>query len=223
MQLVPIAHIHSDFPAKFGVPRQSGLVDELVATVVFVPQFRSLDAVRGLADFTHIWLLWGFSQVRQMGFAPTVRPPRLGGNTRVGVFASRSPNRPNPIGLSCVRLAGVEEHPTQGPLLQVRGADLVDGTPIYDIKPYLPYADRVPAAVGGFAEDAPAPLLRVEGQEHLAALPPEKQRALCAVLAQDPRPAYHNDPQRVYGMSFAGAEVKFSIKDDVLTIRELMP
>ena len=221
-QLKIIAHIRSDFPEKFGIPRQSGLVEELRATVVFEPEFRSPDALRGLEDFSHVWLIWQFSQAVREDWSPTVRPPRLGGNERMGVFATRSPFRPNPIGLSCVRLTGVEIDSQLGPVLHVSGADLMDGTPIYDIKPYLPYADCKPDAVGGFASTPKQATLQVDcSQELLSLLPADRQAALLAVLAQDPRPSYQNDPDRVYGLSFAAHNVHFTVCGDVLTVRDI--
>ena len=222
LTLTPIAHIVSDFPEKFGIPRQSGLVDALEALVVFEPAFRDENALRGLEGFSHLWLIWEFSQARRQGWSPTVRPPRMGGNQRLGVFATRSPFRPNPLGLSCVRLLGLEKHPGQGTVLRVAGADLMDGTPIYDIKPYLPLADCHPQARGGFAEETPWHPLQVELPPHAAeALPPAKLEALCAVLAQDPRPAYQEDTQRIYGFSFAGVTVRFQVAGDVLTVLSL--
>ena len=219
-----IAKIHSDFSTKFGIPRQSGLVDELRATVVFEPEFRSIDAVRGLEDFSHIWLLWQFSQAVRNGWSPTVRPPRLGGNRRLGVFASRSPFRPNPIGLSAVRLEGVEPGGRDGPLLHVAGADLLDGTPIYDIKPYIPYADAHPEASGGFTDAVPRRALAVDCPPRLLeTLPEAKRAALLGVLAQDPRPSYQNDPRRVYGMSFAGMNVRFTVAEGRLAVEEVIP
>ena len=217
-----IAHIRSDFPEKFGIPRQSGLVDELAATVVFEPEYRNPDALRGLEDFSHIWLIWQFSRAVRTDWSPTVRPPRLGGNERMGVFATRSPFRPNPVGLSCVRLTGVELHPSLGPVLHVAGADLMDGTPIYDIKPYLPYADCKPDALGGFASAPKQATLRVECPPALLApLPADRRSALLAVLAQDPRPSYQNDPARVYGFGFAGFNVRFSVDGNTLTVHEI--
>lgn len=205
-----IAHIQSSFPTKFGVPRQSGLAPALEATVVFTPEFRSADALRGLEDFSHLWLIWVFDRSIRETWSPTVRPPRLGGNQRMGVFATRSPFRPNPIGLSCVELAGIEAT-GEGPVLHVRGADLVDGTPILDIKPYIPYADSRPDARSGFAP-GPAETLEVEiPPALLERIPPSQREALREVLAQDPRPSYQNDPERVYGFGFAGMEVKFSV------------
>lgn len=222
LTLTPIAHIVSDFPEKFGIPRQSGLVDALEALVVFEPAFRDENALRGLEGFSHLWLIWEFSQARRQGWSPTVRPPRMGGNQRLGVFATRSPFRPNPLGLSCVRLLGLEKHPGQGVVLRVAGADLMDGTPIYDIKPYLPLADCHPQARGGFAEETPWHPLQVELPPHAAEmLPPAKLEALRAVLAQDPRPAYQEDTQRIYGFSFAGVTVRFQVAGDVLTVLSL--
>ena len=219
-----IARIHSDFPTKFGIPRQSGLVDSLRSTIVFEPEYRSPEAVRGLEGFSHIWLLWQFSQAVRDGWSPTVRPPRLGGNRRLGVFASRSPFRPNPIGLSAVRLAGVESNTRNGPLLHVAGADLMDGTPIYDIKPYIPYADARPQASGGFTDTVPRRTLAVDCPPQLLEPVPEgKREALLGVLAEDPRPSYQNDPSRVYGLSFANVNVRFTVDGDRLTVTEVVP
>ena len=219
MEITPIAYIKSDFPEKFGIPRQSGLVEELTATVVFQPPYRAPDALRGLEGFSHLWLIWEFSQARREGWSPTVRPPRLGGNKRLGVFATRSPFRPNPLGLSCVRLLEIRQDREQGPVLVVSGADLLDGTPIYDIKPYLPYADALPDASGGFAGQVERRLLRVDCPPPLMELiRPEKREALLAVLAQDPRPSYQSDPERVYGLGFAGMEIRFTVNGDVLTV-----
>lgn len=210
--MIPIAHIRSDFPTKFGIPRQAGLVEELRAAVVFEREYRDPEALRGLEGFSHLWLIWEFSQARQQGWSPTVRPPRLGGNVRMGVFATRSPFRPNPIGLSCVKLEGIELSSPEGPVIHVSGADLMDGTPIYDVKPYVPYADCRPDAVGGFAASAPEGRLKVEIPEGLLALVPEDRRqALAGILAQDPRPSYQDDPDRVYGFGFAGLEVRFTV------------
>lgn len=214
-----IARIQSAFPEKFGIPRQSGLVEELSARIVFEPEFRNADALRGLEDFSHIWLIWEFSETARDTWSPTVRPPRLGGNQRLGVFATRSPYRPNPIGLSCVKLDRVELDGALGPVIYVKGADLMDGTPIYDIKPYLPYADCQPDAVGGFAAEKPEGGLRVDIPEPWLAMIPEGDRAaLEGVLAQDPRPAYQRDPERSYGLSFGGLEVRFQVAGDVLTV-----
>ena len=213
-----IARIHTDFPTKFGIPRQSGLVDELQATVVFTPEYRNPDALRGIEGFSHLWLVWQFSQAVREDWSPTVRPPRLGGNARVGVFATRSPFRPNAIGLSCVRLESVEQSADLGPVLHVRGADLMDGTPIFDIKPYLPYADAHPDARGGFAENG-GTVLAVDFPPVLAEkFPPDKRAALTAVLSRDPRPAYQDDPARVYGMEFAGRNVRFRVSGSLLSV-----
>lgn len=224
LEMNVIARIRSDFSTKFGIPRQSGLVEELEARVVFEPEYRNPDALRGLEGFSHLWLIWEFSKARRDSWSPTVRPPRLGGNQRLGVFATRSPFRPNPIGLSCVRLVGVDLHTPEGPVIRVAGADLMDGTPIYDIKPYLPYADCKPQAVGGFASVPKEATLQVDISENLLPLvPPEKRAALAGVLAQDPRPSYQDDPDRVYGMSFGGLEVKFRVAGDRLTVCGILP
>lgn len=218
----PVAHIRSDFPGKFGVPRQAGLVGELRAAVVFEPPFRAPEALRGIDGFSHLWLIWEFSENRGKGWSPTVRPPRLGGNARMGVFATRSPFRPNPIGLSCVKLERVGLDAPDGPVLVVSGADLVDGTPILDIKPYIPYADCHPEAAGGFAP-APEPPLAVDIPPGLLERVPEGRRAaLLGVLAQDPRPHYQDDPRRVYGFGFAGLEVRFTVADGVLTVADIL-
>ncbi len=215
----PVARIRSDFPEKFGIPRQSGVVESLEAKIVFEPEFRVMDAVRGLEDFSHIWLIWEFSEAVRDTWSPTVRPPRLGGNVRMGVFATRSPFRPNPIGLSCVKLLKVEQDETLGPVLTVAGADLMDGTPIYDIKPYIPYADCHPEAQGGFTTKVDMKPLTVDfPPELLEKVPEEKRDALIGVLAQDPRPRYQKDPGRIYGLSFAGMEVKFSVEEQTLTV-----
>lgn len=221
MELTPIAHIRSDFSEKFGIPRQSGLVEELSATVVFEPEYRDISALQGLDGFSHLWLIWEFSKVR--GWSLTVRPPRLGGNRRMGVFATRSPFRPNPLGLSCVRLREIRRDRALGPVLIVAGADLLDGTPIYDVKPYLPYADCRPDAVGGFAARPKEADLTVECPPALLdRVPADKRSALLAVLAQDPRPQYQDDPERVYGMAFAGLEVKFQVAGDRLAVTEIL-
>lgn len=219
LQLKRIARIHTDFPAKFGIPRQSGLSWELKGTIVFEPEYRNADALRGLSEFSHIWLIWEFSKAVRSDWSPTVRPPRLGGNTRMGVFATRSPFRPNALGLSCVRLESVELNTEQGPVLHVAGADLLDGTPIYDIKPYLPYADSYPEAIGGFTDTAGAYLLDVEfPDEWLVKVREDKRKALIDVLSHDPRPSYQNDSERVYGMEFAGYEVKFTVSNGILAV-----
>ena len=215
-----IARIRSDFPTKFGIPRQAGLVDELRAAVVFEPEYRVADAVRGLEDFSHIWLIWQFSEAVRDTWSPTVRPPRLGGNTRMGVFATRSPFRPNAVGLSSVRLEHIEYHTELGPILHVAGADLMDGTPIFDIKPYLPSADCHTDAAGGFTDQVARETLDVVIPEDIRSLiPSEKLAALTGVLAQDPRPSYQHDPERIYGMAFGGLDVKFSVDGRVLTVR----
>lgn len=214
-----IARIHTDFSSKFGVPRQSGLVDSLKATVVFEEPYRVPEAVRGLEDFSHIWLIWQFSEAVRDGWSPTVRPPMLGGNTRMGVFATRSPFRPNPIGLSCVALERIEMTPDRGPVLHIRGADLIDGTPIYDIKPYLPYADAYPEATGGFTETlADRTVTVADPTDALSVIPTDKRAALADILAADPRPTYQHDPTRVYGFGFAGFEIKFTVNEKTLTV-----
>ncbi len=218
-----IARIQTDFPDKFGIPRQSGLVQELQGKIVFEPEFRSPEAVRGLDAFSHIWLLWQFSKAHKAQWSPTVRPPRLGGDKRVGVFATRSPFRPNDIGLSSVRLQRVEIDSHDGPVLYVSGADLVDGTPIYDIKPYLPYVDCHPDATEGYTSQTRLHQLQVEfPAELLARYPQDKQAAIVHVLEQDPRPAYINDPERIYGLSFAGYDVKFKVEGDVLIVCDVV-
>ncbi len=217
-----IARIHNDFSDKFGIPRQSGMVEELEARIVFEPEYRNRDALRGLEGFSHLWLIWYFSENVRDGWSPTVRPPRLGGNERMGVFATRSPFRPNEIGLSSVKLLRVQKEPELGAVLYVAGADLMDGTPILDIKPYLPHVDSHPEATGGFTSDYQKYCLQVECPDILLhQIPLEKRQALLGVLAQDPRPAYQNDPARVYGMNFAGYEVKFRVERDVLLVVEI--
>ena len=219
-----IARIRSDFPTKFGIPRQSGLVDELRATVVFEPEYRNPDALRGLEGFSHIWLIWQFSQAVRDTWSPTVRPPRLGGNARMGVFATRSPFRPNPVGLSCVRLAGIGRDPELGPVLVVEGADLMDGTPILDIKPYVPYADCHPEASGGFTGATGGDTLAVDFPAALLErVPADRRAALTGILARDPRPSYQHDPERVYGLDFAGVNVRFTVEGDTLTVRSVEP
>ena len=223
-QVKIVAHIRSDFQQKFGIPRQSGLVDALEADIIFTPEFRDPEALRGLEGFSHLWLIWEFSQARRAKWSPTVRPPRLGGNQRMGVFATRSPFRPNPMGLSCVKLKEVRLHTPDGPVIRVAGADLLDGTPIYDIKPYLPYADCKPEAVGGFASAPKEATLTVTLPPELEEKVPEAKRAaLRGVLAQDPRPSYQDDPERVYGMGFAGLDVRFRVAGGRLTGVEVNP
>ncbi len=216
-----IARIHSEFPTKFGIPRQSGLVPSLRARIVFEPEYRNAEALRGIEEFSHLWLIWGFSEVQQEGWSPTVRPPRLGGNRRMGVFATRSPFRPNPIGLSCVELIEADLNP-KNPTLLVGGADLMDGTPIYDIKPYLLTTDCHPEASKGFTQEHEDYQLGVEIPEAIARrLKPEKLEKLREVLAQDPRPAYHHDEGRVYGFPFDGYEVKFLVADNKVVVKEV--
>ena len=220
--LKQIGVIRTDFPEKFGIPRQSGLIDELRSTLVFEPEFRVPEALRGIEQYSHLWLIWEFSKAVRNGWSPTVRPPRLGGNTRMGVFATRSPFRPNPLGLSCVRLVGVEYNTPEGAVLHLAGADLMDGTPIYDIKPYLPYVDCKPEASNGFALAQQEGVLEVRLPEELAArIPPEKLPALKAVLAQDPRPQYISDPEREFTMSFAGFEVSFTVSGNTLSVTDI--
>jgi len=219
----PIAYIRSDFPSRFGIPRQGGMIDELKGRIIFEPEYRNQEALRGLESFSHIWLIWEFSASKREGWSPTVRPPRLGGNKRIGVFATRSPFRPNPIGLSSVRLEEIEWHSGEGPVLHVAGGDLMDGTPIYDIKPYIPYADCHSDATGGFTDDIDYTLLEVViEQQWLEMIPPEKLKALRAILANDPRPSYQEDPKRVYGLAFAGFDVRFTVSDGVLTVVDLV-
>ena len=220
-----IARIRTDFPSKFGIPRQSGLADALEGTIVFEPAYRDPSALRGLEDYSHLWLIWQFSESAGAGWSPTVKPPRLGGNKRMGGFATRSPFRPNPLGLSCVKLEGVDWHTPEGPVLRVAGADLLDGTPIYDIKPYLPYADAVPDAAPGFSGGIAPDLLEVDFPEALLALVPEdKREGLIAVLRLDPRPRYRQDDgTRRYGVPFAGLDVRFTVNDGTLTVVEIVP
>ena len=219
MELQVIAHMRCDFSAKFGIPRQSGLVEEAEGLVVFTPAYRNPDALRGIEGYSHLWLIWQFSQAVRPGWSPTVRPPRLGGNTRIGVFATRSPFRPNFLGLSSVRLMGVERHPEFGTVLRVAGADLMDGTPIFDVKPYLPYTDSHPDALGGFTDQAAGYLLQVDFPPALLEkVPEEKRAALRALLSHDPRPAYQDAPERVYGLEYAGQNVRFTVRDGTLTV-----
>jgi len=222
--LKTIATIHTDFPTKFGIPRQGGLVDALKATIVFEPEYRNATALRGLEGYSHLWLIWLFSESVMDSWSPTVKPPRLGGNRRMGVFATRSPFRPNPLGLSCVKLEGIEPSGPQGPLLRVAGADLMDGTPIFDIKPYVPYADCHPDATGGFTDGIRYERLAVDFPEALLdAIPPDKRLALIEVLAQDPRPGYrHGEASRRYGVAFAGYDVRFTVEGSTLTVVEVV-
>lgn len=214
-----IARMHSDFATKFGIPRQSGLVEELRSTIVFEPEYRNNDALRGIEDFSHLWIIWQFSEAVRQGWSPTVRPPRLGGNTRMGVFATRSPFRPNNLGLSCVRLLDVEHTEKYGTVLHVGGADLMDGTPIFDVKPYIPYSDCKPDASGGFTDQAADFLLTVDfPAELLKKLPEQKREAAIGVLSHDPRPSYQKNEERVYGLTFAGFNIRFMVRDKLLTV-----
>lgn len=219
MDIEIIARIHTDFSNKFGIPRQSGLVEGLIGEIVFEPKYRNPDAVRGLADFSHIWLIWEFSKSKRDTWSATVRPPRLGGNERMGVFATRSPFRPNPLGLSCVKLERVCIDPERGPVITVSGIDMLDGTPIYDIKPYVPHADLRPDAVGGFADAHRDDRVEVVFPDDLISkVPEEKRAALIGVLEGDPRPSYQSDPERIYGFDFAGMEIRFKVEDKTLTV-----
>ncbi len=219
-----IARMHSDFATKFGIPRQSGLVEELRSTIVFEPEFRNPDALRGLEDFSHLWIIWQFSEAVRQGWSPTVRPPRLGGNTRMGVFATRSPFRPNNLGLSSVRILGLEQTAEFGTVIHVAGADLMDGTPIFDIKPYIPYADCHADATGGFTDTAGDFLLTVDFPAPLLEkLPQAKRDAAIGVLSHDPRPSYQRKPGRVYGLDFAGFNIRFTVENDTLTVLEVEP
>ena len=218
-----IARMKSDFPFKFGIPRQSGLVDELRSTIIFEPEFRNPDALRGMEDFSHLWLIWQFSEAVRSDWSPTVRPPRLGGNTRMGVFATRSPFRPNSLGLSSVRFLGLEVTEEYGTVIHVAGADLMDGTPIFDIKPYIPYGDSHPDASGGFTDTAGDFLLKVEFPEALLhQLPESKRDAAIGVLSHDPRPSYQRSPTRVYGLPFAGFDIRFRVEENTLTVIDLI-
>ncbi len=217
-----IARMKSDFPDKFGIPRQSGLVPELRSTIVFEPDYRSPDALRGLEDFSHLWIIWQFSKAVRNDWSPTVRPPRLGGNTRLGVFATRSPFRPNEIGLSSVKILGIEQTEAFGTVIHVAGADLMDGTPIFDIKPYIPYSDCHPEATGGFTDTAGDFLLEVCIPDCLGKkVPPDKRDALLGVLSHDPRPSYQQDPDRTYGLSFADMNIRFKVNDNTLTVLDI--
>jgi len=219
-----IAHIHTDFPSKFGIPRQSGLVPSLRGTIIFEHEYRNPDALRGLEGYSHIWLLWQFSQSLRENWSPTVRPPRLGGNTRMGVFATRSPFRPNAIGLSSVKLEGIELKSEFGPIIHVSGTDMLDMTPIFDIKPYLPFTDNHPEASGGFADEKASYALEVDfPNELLSHIPPEDRDSLIEVLAEDPRPSYQDDAQRIYGMEFGKFEIKFKVSGDTLKVCGVHP
>lgn len=217
-----IARMKSDFPAKFGIPRQSGLVDALHSTIIFEPEFQNADALRGLESYSHLWLIWQFSKAVRNDWSPTVRPPRLGGNTRMGVFATRSPFRPNALGLSSVRILGLDQTAEYGTVIHVAGADLMDGTPIFDIKPYIPYSDCHPDAAGGFTDTASDFLLEVVFPEKLLEkIPHGKRQALLGVLSHDPRPSYQQDTDRLYGLSFAGYNIRFQVKRNVLTVTDV--
>ncbi len=218
-----IARMRSDFPTKFGIPRQSGLVQELQSTIVFEPEYRNSDALRGLEDFTNLWIIWQFSEAVRQGWTPTVRPPRLGGNKRMGVFATRSPFRPNNLGLSCVKLLGIEETSEYGTVLHVGGADLMDGTPIFDIKPYIPYSDSYPEASGGFTDNVGDFLLSVDfPQAMLEMLPESKRAAAIGILSHDPRPSYQRSADRIYGLNFAGYDIRFTVSENTLTVCEVV-
>lgn len=218
-----IAHIRTDFPTKFGIPRQSGLVEELTGEIIFEPEYRQPEAFRGIEEYSHLWLLWEFSEAKRVHWSATVKPPRLGGKTRMGVFATRSPFRPNPIGLSCVRLVKVRRDEALGIVLVVAGVDLMDGTPIYDIKPYLPYADAHPEARGGFGDRVKDRALDVVfPDELLARLPEEKRAGAVAFLRQDPRPAVHKDPQRLYKIAYAGYDIHFTVREGTLGVSDVI-
>ena len=221
-EIQAIARMKSDFPTKFGIPRQSGLVEELRSTIVFEPDFRNPDALRGIEGYSHLWLIWQFSEAVRQDWSPTVRPPRLGGNTRMGVFATRSPFRPNSLGLSCVRLLEVEQTTNFGTVLRVGGADLMDGTPIFDIKPYIAYGDAHPEALGGFTDHAGDFLLHVNFPDNLLnRIPHDKRQALLGVLSHDPRPSYQRSSDRVYGLSFAGLNIRFRVDGENLFVLEI--
>ena len=218
-----LARMRSDFPSKFGIPRQSGLAESLRSTIIFEPAFRNPDALRGIEGYTHLWLIWQFSESVRSSWSPTVRPPRLGGNTRLGVFATRSPFRPNSLGLSCVKLLGTEITKEYGTVIHVAGADLMDGTPIFDIKPYIPYSDCKTEASGGFTESAENYILNVDFPKHLLdLLPPDKRKAAVEVLSHDPRPSYQKDPERIYGMPFGGFDIRFRVQGEELTVIDVI-
>ena len=224
IEIRPIARMRSDFPTKFGIPRQSGLVSELRSTIIFEPEYRNSDALRGMEGFSHLWLIWQFSEAVRSDWSPTVRPPRLGGNTRMGVFATRSPFRPNHLGLSCVKLLGIEQTAEYGAVIHVGGADLMDGTPIFDIKPYIPYSDAHPDASGGFTDTASDFLLTVNfPAELLEKLPSDKQEAAVSVLSHDPRPSYQHQTGRTYGLTFAGFDIRFHVDENALTVIDVQP
>ena len=217
-----IGRMHSDFPEKFGIPRQSGLVETLESTIVFEPEYRNDDALRGLEDFSHLWIIWQFSKAVRNDWSPTVRPPRLGGNTRMGVFATRSPFRPNHLGLSCVRILGLQHTEEYGTVIRVAGADLMDGTPIFDIKPYIPYCDSHPEATGGFTDTASDFILQVDiPAQELSKFPDCKRNALMELLSHDPRPSYQQDADRIYGLTFCGHNIRFKVCDTTLTVLDI--
>lgn len=219
IKITPIARMHSDFASKFGIPRQSGIVEELRSTIIFEPEYRNSDALRGMEGFSHLWLIWQFSQAVRTEWSPTVRPPRLGGNTRMGVFATRSPFRPNSLGLSCVKFLGLEYTAEYGTVIHVGGADLMDGTPIFDIKPYIPYADCHPDALNGFTGGTEGEILEVNlPADLLQKLPEDKQAAVIGILAHDPRPSYQKDADRIYGFTFAGFDIRFRVEEKLLTV-----
>ena len=221
MEIKPIAHIRNDYKEKFGIPRQSGLVRAALSQIVFEPEFRDSNAVRGMEGYSHLWLIWHFSENAEAGWSPTVRPPRLGGNVRMGVFATRSPFRPNPIGLSCAEFDRVEQT-EEGPVIYVKGADLMDGTPILDIKPYVPYADSHPEALSGFAGDVFEHRMKVDiPDEILEQIPEEKREAVFEMLAQDPRPGYQRDPERIYGIEYGDCNIRFRAEDDIILVLEV--
>ena len=224
VEIQVIARMRSDFPTNFGIPRQPSLVEGLRSTIVFEPGFRNPDTLRGMEGFSHLWIIWQFSEAVRTEWSPMVRPPRLGGNTRMGVFATRSPFRPNSLGLSCVKLEGIDYDCKDGPVIHVSGADLMDGTPIFDIKPYIPYADAHPEALGGFTDTAGDFLLKVDfPEELLSLLPEEKRQAAIGVLSHDPRPSYQRKPERIYGLPFAGFDIRFRVAEDHLTVVEVVP
>lgn len=223
MDMIPIGHIENLFTEKFGIPRQSGLVGVL-SRIVLAEEFRNPDVYRGLEDYSHVWLIWEFSANKEVPFSPTVRPPRLGGNTRMGVFATRSPYRPNKMGLSCVKIEKIELHSPDGPILWVSGADLMNGTPILDIKPYLPHSDSIPEAKGGFSTQVARQTLQVEIPEHLlAAIPQEQRQSIIQLLSQDPRPAYQNDPTKVYGVTYSNLNIRFTVTNGKLIVTDIQP
>ncbi len=223
MLIKPIAHIHCDYKEKFGIPRQSGLIESSHAKIVFLPEYRNPDALRGIEGYSHLWLLWQFSEALRDGWSPTVRPPRLGGNKRMGVFATRSPFRPNPIGLSSVKIVSVELNTSKGPVIEISGADLLDGTPIYDIKPYLAYTDSHPEAMSGFALTSDSPRFEVKiNEELLLKIPEDKRPPIMEILSEDPRPGYQDDPEREYTFKYAKLEISFTAKNNIITVTNII-